>query len=88
MTVHDESLKTAAPAGIPGPATIPLRTGEDLLTTPELAAHLKVPVATIHQWRHKGVAPPAARVGRSLRWRLRDVDAWLASHTSTGSGAA
>ncbi len=61
------------------------RLAEPLLTTAEVSTYLQVPVATIHQWRHRGEGPPAYKVGRHLRWRLADVDAWLAT---TGSTAA
>ncbi len=50
---------------------------EQLLTTAQLAAYLQVPVATIHQWRYRGEGPRGAKVGKHLRWRRADVDAWL-----------
>ncbi len=50
---------------------------DQLLTRPQVAAYLQVPVATIHQWRYRGEGPKAARVGRHLRFRRADVDAWL-----------
>ncbi len=63
--------------------TVP-KLADPLLTTEQVAHYLQVPVATLHQWRHRGEGPPAYKVGRHLRWRLADVDAWLAS---TGSVA-
>ncbi len=59
------------------------RLAEPLLTTAEVSNYLHVPVATIHQWRHRGEGPPAYKVGRHLRWRLADVYAWLASTGTT-----
>ncbi len=50
-----------------------------LLTADEVAAFLKVPVATLYAWRHKGVGPQALRVGKYLRYRLADIISWLAS---------
>ncbi len=50
---------------------------DQLLTTSQVAAYLQVPVATLHQWRYRGEGPKAAKVGRHLRWRKADVDAWL-----------
>jgi excisionase family DNA binding protein len=50
---------------------------EPLMTTAEVAAYLRVPVATIHQWRYRSEGPRAAKVGRHLRFRKADVDAWL-----------
>lgn len=49
----------------------------DLMTADEVAATLKVPKQTIYAWRHKGEGPPAARIGRFLRWRRADVEQWV-----------
>lgn len=50
---------------------------EPLLTVPELATYLGVPVATIYGWRYRGDGPPGFRVGRYLRYRWGDVEAWM-----------
>ncbi len=50
---------------------------DQLLTTSQVATYLQVPIATLHQWRYRGEGPKAAKVGRHLRWRKADVDAWL-----------
>lgn len=50
---------------------------EPLMTTDEVAAYLRVPVATIYGWRHVDAAPRAMKVGRHLRFRRADVEAWL-----------
>jgi len=47
------------------------------MTTPELAAFLGVPIATLRKWRREGVGPRAFKVGRHLRYRCSDVEAWL-----------
>lgn len=48
-----------------------------LLTEAELAELLKVSVGTIRRWRSEGTGPPALRLGRGVRYRRADVDAWL-----------
>lgn len=48
-----------------------------LMTIAELADYLQVPVKTIYNWRTVGGGPRASRVGRHLRFRLTDVEAWL-----------
>ncbi|MER7588300.1 helix-turn-helix domain-containing protein [Micromonospora sp. NPDC127501] len=53
------------------------RTIEPLWTVEEVSAYLGVPVATLYQWRHRRVGPPASRVGRHLRYDAADVRAWL-----------
>ena len=51
---------------------------DDFLSVGELAAWLGVPVRTIHAWRYAGTAPPAYKVGRHLRFRRAEIEAWLA----------
>ena len=50
---------------------------DQFMTPDELAELLRVPVATLYAWRHKGIGPPAIRVGRHLRYRGSDVEKWL-----------
>ncbi|HET6918357.1 MAG TPA: helix-turn-helix domain-containing protein [Jiangellaceae bacterium] len=50
---------------------------EKLLTAQEIADFLGVPLATVYVWSTRGTGPRALRVGRHLRYRRRDVDAWL-----------
>ena len=52
---------------------------DGLIDITELAAYLKVPVATIYAWRYRGTGPPGLRIGRHVRFRLRDVERWLES---------
>lgn len=48
-----------------------------LLDPRQLADYLKVPVATIYAWRHRGTGPQGFRVGRHLRYRESDIEKWL-----------
>lgn len=48
-----------------------------LLTLEEVAGYLQVPVKTIYDWRHRGLGPRGLRVGRYVRYRQSDLDAWL-----------
>jgi excisionase family DNA binding protein len=50
---------------------------ESLATTAEVAAFLQIPSKTLYRWRYMGKGPPAYRVGRHLRFRWVDVNAWL-----------
>ena len=54
-----------------------------LLTPPELAGYLNVPVATLYVWRHRQQGPPAFRAGRYLRYRTSDVERWIADRIET-----
>ncbi len=51
---------------------------DQLLTVKELARYLDVPVATLYAWRHRQQGPPGFKAGRHLRYRLSDVDRWIA----------
>jgi excisionase family DNA binding protein len=55
-------------------------TANSLLTIAELASLLKVPKSTIYGWRHQRRTPLAIKVGRHVRFRLSDVQDWLASN--------
>ncbi|MDO3167207.1 helix-turn-helix domain-containing protein [Mycobacteroides abscessus subsp. abscessus] len=54
----------------------------------ELAAHLGVPVRTLAEWRYRGGGPRFVKVGRHVRYRHEDVDAWMAAHTRQRTGVA
>jgi excisionase family DNA binding protein len=68
------------PNGFPRPATA---AGRGPLATPaEIAEYLGVPVKTLYQWKYRGTGPKVHKVGRHLRYRWREVDAWLDRQTS------
>lgn len=50
---------------------------DQLLTAQDLAIYLEVPVATVYVWRHRRQGPPGFKVGRHLRYRVRDVEQWI-----------
>ena len=50
---------------------------DEYLTEAELAELLRVSTKTVRTWRKEGTGPPALRFGRGVRYRRRDVDAWL-----------
>ncbi|TQL70446.1 AlpA family transcriptional regulator [Nocardioides albertanoniae] len=51
----------------------------DVLTLSELCAHLHVPIQTLYDLRSQGRGPRGFRVGRELRFRAGEIEAWLAS---------
>lgn len=61
-----------------------------LLSPEQLAAELGIPVATVYAWRYRGTGPRGIKVGRHVRYRITDVDAWLEAHAdpSPAGGAA
>jgi hypothetical protein len=50
---------------------------EDYVTSDEAAEIVRRPVSTLAYWRHRGEGPPYAKVGRRVRYRRLDVEAWL-----------
>jgi excisionase family DNA binding protein len=51
-----------------------------MLSPEQLAEYLDVPKATVYRWRTRGGGPRGIRVGRHVRYRVADVEAWLDSH--------
>jgi excisionase family DNA binding protein len=51
---------------------------EPAMTLSELAAHLSVSAQALYDLRSKGRGPRGFRVGRQLRFRISEVEAWLA----------
>jgi predicted DNA-binding transcriptional regulator AlpA len=50
---------------------------DDLLTMQEVAALVRVPLATLRYWRHLGTGPRGFRIGRSVRYWRTEVFHWL-----------
>lgn len=57
----------------------PSRKAERLLSVQELAMYLEVPVKTIYAWRYHRTGPRGFHVGKHLRFRWSDVEAWVAA---------
>lgn len=55
------------------------------LDTAGLAEWLDVPEATVVQWRYKGTGPRGVRLGRHVRYRRADVEAWIAEQYGNAS---
>ncbi|WAL64465.1 helix-turn-helix domain-containing protein [Amycolatopsis cynarae] len=56
----------------------------------EIAEHLGIPPSTIYDQRYRGtgVGALAIKVGKHLRWRWKDIDAWLDQQASQSAGGA
>jgi excisionase family DNA binding protein len=54
-----------------------LSVADRLWSVEDVSAYLLVPVETLYQWRKRKYGPPAARVGRHLRYDPADVRAWV-----------
>jgi len=50
---------------------------EKLLTAQEVADGLGIPLSTLYSWRYSGKGPRGFRVGKYVRYKTADVEAWL-----------
>ncbi len=48
-----------------------------LLLIREVSERTRVPVDTLRYWRHLGVGPESAKLGRRIVYRESDVDAFV-----------
>ncbi|PPH97788.1 hypothetical protein C5C95_11225 [Rathayibacter sp. AY1B7] len=57
------------------------------LTVTDLADELQIEEAAVYQMRNRNpdALPPAFKVGKYLRWRREDVDAWIAAQLPTSN---
>jgi predicted DNA-binding transcriptional regulator AlpA len=58
---------------------------EALLTPPQLAEHLNVPVQSLAQMRYEGKGPKYIKIGGRVRYRSSEVAAWLDECTRSGT---
>lgn len=54
---------------------------QQLLDTAAVAEWLGVPVRTLDQWAYRKVGPRFHKLGRHRRYRVADVEQWIAEHT-------
>ena len=57
----------------------------NLWSPKQVAEYLGVPVQTIYQWRTHGYGPPGTRIGKHVRYRPADVEAWVAKRVEQGA---
>lgn len=61
---------------------------DDFLTTDEVGAILRVTAIYLRQMRLTGRGPSYVKVGKLVRYRRGDVDAWIASRRVTSTSDA
>jgi hypothetical protein len=49
----------------------------ELIDNNKAAGLLDVKPATLEQWRYRKKGPPFLRIGRSIRYNLSDLHAWV-----------
>jgi hypothetical protein len=58
---------------------------DTLLTEAEAADFLKLSVRTLQAWRVRVAGPAFVHVGRAIRYRRRDLIAWIEANTISPS---
>ena len=56
----------------------------ELLTIDEVASYLKLPKSTLYAWHHRKEGPVPFKLGKHLRYRATDLEAWLESQRPSG----
>ena len=59
----------------PGPSV-----RDEILTTEEVCALLKIKKATLYRHTSQGTGPPFYKIGKHNRWKRSEVLAWFDSH--------
>ena len=78
--LEDATRKTPGGSGDSTAGKGGVATGWDrLMTLDEVAAYTQLPKNTLYKMRSQGHGPRAARLGKHLRYRKADVDAWITS---------
>ncbi len=62
-------------------------TKNTLLSVKELAPALNISVVTLNKMRCQGDGPPYFTIGRSVRYRWGEVQAWLEAQKRTSTAA-
>jgi predicted DNA-binding transcriptional regulator AlpA len=60
----------------------------ELMNAAELGQRLSKSTAALANWRYLGLGPRFVKVGKAVRYRVSDVEAWLDQNTHQQSGAA
>ena len=85
---HPSEAADKRPATEPArpPGDVRVRTASIAMDSPlidekQLCADLGISSVTATKWRAKAAGPPFIKVGRLVRYRRADVEAWLAART-------
>jgi predicted DNA-binding transcriptional regulator AlpA len=62
------------------------RKGQEWLTPQQLSGQWGIPIRTLYAWRTRRLGPKAVRIGKHLRYRRDDVEAWVEEQDRTQNG--
>jgi predicted DNA-binding transcriptional regulator AlpA len=72
--------RARGPSDNQGPSSAASGHARRLRTPDEAAAFLQVPVRQLQQWRWLKVGPAYVKIGRAVRYRQSDLDAYIEAH--------
>lgn len=58
-----------------------------LLTVQELSRELRISVRQLWTMTSRGTLPPPVRIGRVVRWKVQDIENWVASDCPASEGS-
>jgi len=61
---------------------------EELLTPEQLSDEAQVPVSTVYRWNYTRTGPTPLKLGKHVRYRRSDVNAWLEQKAADGARAS
>jgi hypothetical protein len=59
-----------------------------LLTEAQTSDFLNLSIRTLQAWRMRNAGPKFVRAGRAIRYRRRDLTAWMDAHTMSSASAS
>jgi excisionase family DNA binding protein len=60
---------------------------EPLVKAEVIATYLDVTIKTLYDWRRARTGPPSYRVGKELRYKRSEVEAWVKAQQLSGGSA-
>ena len=57
------------------------------MTAAQVCSELQIHRATLHRYRQSGNFPKPMSIGRAIRWRRVDIEAWLAAEAAKAAEA-
>jgi hypothetical protein len=81
-----EAESTPAPSHASAAALLaaqpqPIALGQIYVNESQAAKRLGQAIKTLQSWRFRRCGPPYAKLGRSVRYDVRELDAWVAAQT-------
>lgn len=87
-SVHPIASQGSATTPAPGDRRVIYLTAATLAMHITRILEINLTTKTLANWRSAGRGPTYVRVGRSVRYRLRDVESWIASQRRNAAAAA